>query len=198
MKKLIAITGGIGSGKSSAAQFLSEMGYPVFSCDNIYREVILLPSYIEKVNTLFPECVINGIIDKKVLSKIVFNDTTKLALLNGIAHPLIMDKLFEKMQACKEDIVFAEVPLLFEGNYENKFNLVIVIIRKIESRIYSIMSRDNTTREEALNRIGSQFDYENDKERLKSCNAIIIENNSTIEELKTKIEKINFRKLSAS
>ena len=194
MKKLIAITGGIGSGKSSAAQFLLEMGYPVFSCDNIYREVISLPSYIEKVKMFFPECILNGSIDKKILAQIVFNDKAKLTLLNGIAHPMIMDKLFEKMQACKEDIVFAEVPLLFEGNYENQFDLVIVIIRKIEARIRSIMSRDDITREDVLNRMAAQFDYEHNNERLKNCNAILIENDGTIEELKTKIEKINFTK----
>ena len=72
MKKLIAITGGIGSGKSSAAQFLLEMGYPVFSCDEIYREVILSPDYIQKVTTLFPECIVEGSIDKKILARIVF------------------------------------------------------------------------------------------------------------------------------
>ena len=194
MKKLIAITGGIGSGKSSAAQFLLEMGYPVFSCDEIYREVILSSSYIQKIASLFPECVVDGNIDKKILAKIVFSDEEKLALLNGIAHPLIMDALFKKMQACKEDIVFAEVPLLFEGNYENKFDSVIVIIRDIEMRIRSIMVRDGITKEEALNRIAVQFDYENSNGRFKNCNAILIENNGTIEELKIKIQKLDFRK----
>ena len=194
MKKLIAITGGIGSGKSSASRFLLEIGYPVFSCDEIYREVILSPSYIQKIASLFPECVVDGNIDKKILAGIVFNDEEKLALLNGIAHPLIMDALFKKMQACKEDIVFAEVPLLFEGNYENKFDSVIVIIRDIEMRIRSIMVRDGITKEEALNRIAVQFDYENSNGRFENCNAILIENNGTIEELKIKIQKLDFRK----
>ena len=194
MKKLIAITGGIGSGKSSASRFLLEIGYPVFSCDEIYREVILSPSYIQKIASLFPECVVDGNIDKKILAEIVFSDEEKLALLNGIAHPLIMDALLKKMQACKEDIVFAEVPLLFEGNYENKFDSVIVIIRDIEMRIRSIMVRDGITKEEALNRIAVQFDYENSNGRFKNCNAILIENNGTIEELKIKIQKLDFRK----
>ena len=192
MKKLIAITGGIGSGKSSAAQILLEMGYPVFSCDEIYREVILSPAYIQKVNQLFPECIIDGNIDKKILAQMVFADKSKLALLNGIAHPLIMGKLFDSMHNCNQEIVFAEVPLLFEGNYENNFDLVVVVMRNKENRISSIMSRDNITRAQALNRIDTQFDYENEKERLQNCNAILIENNGTIEELKTQIHKIKF------
>ena len=192
MKKIIAITGGIGSGKSSAAKFLSEMGYPVFSCDEIYQEVILSLDYIEKVTNLFPECIVNGRIDKKILAQIVFSDKSKLTRLNGIAHPLIMEKLFEKMYNCNQELVFAEVPLLFEGNYEDKFDSVIVIMRNKEKRIQSIISRDGITREQALDRINAQFDYDNSNERFKNCNAILIENNGTIEELKTQIQKINF------
>ena len=192
MKKIIAITGGIGSGKSSAAKFLSEMGYPVFSCDQIYQEVILSLDYIEKVTNLFPECIVNGRIDKKILAQIVFTDKSKLTRLNGIAHPLIMEKLFEKMYNCNQELVFAEVPLLFEGNYEDKFDSVIVIMRNKEKRIQSIISRDGITREQALDRINAQFDYDNSNERFKNCNAILIENNGTIEELKTQIQKINF------
>ena len=192
MKKIIAITGGIGSGKSSVAKFLSEMGYPVFSCDEIYQEVILSLDYIEKVTNLFPECIVNGRIDKKILAQIVFTDKSKLTRLNGIAHPLIMEKLFEKMYNCNQELVFAEVPLLFEGNYEDKFDSVIVIMRNKEKRIQSIISRDGITREQALNRINAQFDYDNSNERFKNCNAILIENNGTIEELKTQIQKINF------
>ena len=191
MKKIIAITGGIGSGKSSAAKFLSEMGYPVFSCDQIYQEVILSLDYIEKVTNLFPECIVNGRIDKKILAQIVFTDKSKLTRLNGIAHPLIMEKLFEKMYNCNQELVFAEVPLLFEGNYEDKFDSVIVIMRNKEKRIQSIISRDGITREQALDRINAQFDYDNSNERFKNCNAILIENNGTIEELKTQIQKIN-------
>ena len=190
MKKIIAITGGIGSGKSSVAKFLSEMGYPVFSCDEIYQEVILSLDYIEKVTNLFPECIVNGRIDKKILAQIVFTDKSKLTRLNGIAHPLIMEKLFEKMYNCNQELVFAEVPLLFEGNYEDKFDSVIVIMRNKEKRIQSIISRDGITREQALNRINAQFDYDNSNERFKNCNAILIENNGTIEELKTQIQKI--------
>ena len=192
MKKIIAITGGIGSGKSSAAKFLSEMGYPVFSCDEIYQEVILSLDYIEKVTNLFPECIVNGRIDKKILAQIVFSDKSKLTRLNGIAHPLIMEKLFKKMYNCNQELVFAEVPLLFEGNYEDKFDSVIVIMRNKEKRIQSIISRDGITREQALDRINAQFDYDNSNERFKNCNAILIENNGTIEELKTQIQKINF------
>ena len=192
MKKLIAITGGIGSGKSKALQILAEMGYAVFSCDKIYSEVISSPSYIKKISEVFPECILDGKIERKRLSEIVFKNKEKLRLLNGIAHPLIMESLFEQMHACEKDVVFAEVPLLFEGNYENKFDGVIVLMRNKEERIHSIMLRDNISREDAINKISMQFDYEQGELRFKNCDAIIIENNGTPDELKLKIQSLNF------
>ena len=192
MKKMIAITGGIGSGKSSVLHYLSEMGYPIFSCDQIYREVIRTPAYIHKISEAFPTCIINNTIDRKRLGEIVFNDTDKLSLLNSIAHPLIMESLFSKMKDCKQEVAFAEVPLLFEGNYEKHFDGVIVVCRNIEERIRSIVQRDKITKDESLQRISSQFDYDNAENRFKKCNAISIDNNGSVEELQAKIKALKF------
>ena len=129
----VAITGGIGSGKSTALSYLKELGYPVFSCDEIYKEVISSKEYIDKIKEFFPEAVTHGCIERKILSEIVFNDPEKRALLNGISHPLIMQKLYEQMDTSENELVFAEVPLLFEGGFENEFDHVIVILRKEET-----------------------------------------------------------------
>ena len=192
MKKMIAITGGIGSGKSTALHIFEKMGYPVFSCDEIYREVIQSPSYIEEISQNFPECIIDGKIEKKRLAEIVFKNKEKLLILNNIAHPLIMECLLKNMQECQHTVVFAEVPLLFEGNFEALFNEVIVIMRDKEQRILSIMRRDNISRVEALSRIATQFDYDNASERFKNCNAIVLQNNGSPEDLKEKIQALNF------
>jgi dephospho-CoA kinase len=190
MKKYIAITGGIGSGKSSVLAHLLELGYPVFSCDEIYREVIQSAAYVERVGKAFPQCIVENVIDRKILAKIVFENHEKLAKLNAISHPLIMDCLFEKMRNCDNQLVFAEVPLLFEGNFENKFDKVIVVLRDKEDRIQSIIKRDNLTRKEALGRIASQFDYDNGQERFESCNAILVKNDEEQDDLKLKIASI--------
>lgn len=192
MKKKIAVTGGIGSGKSSVLEFLAERGFPTFSCDEIYKEIILTPTYIQKISKIFPRCIEDGKINRKILSQIVFNNPENLARLNAISHPLIMETLFDKMNACNQESVFAEVPLLFEGNYEGLFDGVLVVLREKEQRIQAIMNRDAINREEALRKIAMQFDYDNPQNRFEDCNAILIYNDENLEELKSKVFALNF------
>ena len=189
MKKKIAITGGIGSGKSAVLHIFEEMGYPTFSCDEIYRDVIQSPSYIQKISEVFPECILEGKIDRKLLAQLVFQNEEKLAILNAIAHPLIMERLSQNMDNCNGDTVFAEVPLLFEGNYENLFDKVIVVLRNKEARIQSVIQRDQISEQSVKNRINSQFDFEDPKNeiRLKNCNVIFIKNQGDLSALKNKI-----------
>ncbi len=188
MKK-IAITGGIGSGKSAAAQYIQNLGFPVFSCDEIYKQLIEESEYIASVANLFPESVINGTIDKKKLSEIVFSDSAKRNALNNLAHPLIMKTLYRRMEACGKPFVFAEVPLLFEGNFEKDFDFVFVIQRNLDKRISSVSSRDHTSEENVKKRIAAQFDYtDTSNEKLQKENVITIFNNSSKEDLFEKIK----------
>ena len=190
MSKLyVALTGGIGSGKSLVAHFLREMGYPVFSCDELYKEVIESDEYIQKLKILFPTAVQDVKVNRKILSEIVFNDEERLKQLSALAHPLIMDLLMEKMKACGEHLAFAEVPLLFEGNFENLFDKVIYIARDKTQRVQAVLQRDGLSAEDVEKRIQRQFDGDtvSGQERLKKCNAIVIYNNGDKESLKEKI-----------
>ena len=182
MTKKIAITGGIGSGKSVVLQCAKNLGYPVFSCDEIYRDIIKTPAYVEKISSIFPDCVIGGAIDKKRLAEIVFNNDGALQKLNEVAHPMIMNVLFSEMDKVKEKIAFAEVPLLFEGGYENKFHETIYVKRNIDARIKAIVRRDQTDECSAKKRIATQFDPDSKmgQEKLKNIGASILENNADI------------------
>lgn len=185
----IAITGGIGSGKSLACQHLQALNYPVFSCDEIYKEIIISPIYVQKIQEIFPDCIQNGQIDRKLLANIVFNNEEKRKQLNAIAHPLIMQTLFEKMSKAQNNIVFVEVPLLFEGNHEKEFDKVIVVTRDQALRINSIISRDGITAEEAKARMQAQFDYSK-LEGNSLENIFILKNDSAPAALKKQIEEL--------
>ena len=192
MTKKIAITGGIGSGKSTVLSLLKNGGYSVFSCDEIYKQLLLDREYIEKIEKLFPSAVQNGQIDRQILANIVFKDKHALEILNGVAHPLIMERLYENMQNCTDMLAFAEVPLLFEGNYQSRFDAVIVVQRAKEERLVAIMERDCLNREEAMQRISAQFDYNSPvaQKLFSNPNVFLLSNEGTELQLRHNLQKI--------
>lgn len=191
-QKKIAITGGIGSGKSTVARIIKERGFPVFSCDEIYQDVIKSAEYIEKIAQIFPNAVENNIINRQTLAKIVFSDNEARKQLNSIAHPLIMENLFSKMEKSESTLVFAEVPLLFEEKLEGFFDEIWVVFRDLEDRICSTVLRDHCDREDVIQRINAQFNYDsvNSRQYLKQMNAHIIDNCKGEAELQNIIDSL--------
>lgn len=175
----IAITGGIGSGKSTVTKIITEQGYPTFSCDIIYKQLLKEKSLTDKLVTEFGDSILtNGLVDKKnKLSKLVFNDPSKLKRLNEITHPMIIEEAFKQMFEYK--VAFCEVPLLFEGGFESLFDNVIVVLRNKSIRISTVMERDNLTEVEVMKRIDNQFDYDGKD----FSNYYVIYNNSNLENL---------------
>lgn len=159
-KRFIAITGGIGSGKSTVADLLKERGFSVFSADVAGRSVYEDKEVFAAVQKLFPQCAANGKIDRKSLAQAVFSDENKLRALDSITHPAIMKILFKQMESAACDTVFAEVPLLFESGLENDFDSVIVVMRDRAARLKAAAARDGVSENDIRARMKNQFDYE--------------------------------------
>ncbi len=155
-KRLVAITGVIGSGKSTVSRILQEKGRTVFSCDEINAELLLDRVYIEKIKRLFPTAVKNGTIDRNELGAIIFSDEKKREELNALAHPEILRRLQEKIVACKEETVFVEVPLLAGTPLERFFSEIVFVTCAPETRLQRICLRDKTTESFARQKIASQ------------------------------------------
>ncbi len=186
MKK-IAITGGIGSGKSTVSEIIRKMGYVVVSADKVYSELLLNEDFVKEICELMNISPIEKdgriTIDRKALSALVFSDKTQLSRLNDFTHPRIMDEIFRRSEGV-EPLFFAEVPLLFERGYETEFDNVFVVRRQLDLRLSGTVKRDGKTEAEIRKVIDNQFDYEGNKSGYKS---IIIENNGTIQELETEV-----------
>lgn len=178
----IAVTGGIGSGKTAVCRILSDLGYPVFSCDEISRGLWKDEAYLDLLATNFPRCVTDGKIDKKKLSKIIFSDSDARKRLEALSHPRIMQALMREMD--RFSVSFAEVPLLFEGGYESLFDGVLLVERTEVTRIASVMRRDCISEEEVKQRISSQF---SDAEREKD-GVVILKNDGTLAALKESVK----------
>ena len=190
MSKKIAITGGIGSGKSTVSNILRDKGYPVYSCDEIYAELTSSKTYINEIEKAFPAAIKQGKIDKKSLAEIIFTNEQERIRLNKIAHPLVMNTLLERMNENQSNVIFAEVPLLLEGNFENLFDQTIVVLKNFDDRIRSVCSRDGISPEKALERLNAQFDYDDihSKNRLQKMGAIFIENKGDFSALQRSVE----------
>ena len=170
-------------------KILSEMGYTTFSCDDIYQEVTLREDYILEIGKRFPLVVVNGRIDRGKLSQIIFNDEKSRRELNQISHPLIMQELLTRMEKVEDSFVFAEVPLLFEGNFQNLFDAVIVITRQKEKRIASILQRDGGTRETIVKKMSAQWNYDGEQE-FPTERAILLSNDGSEKDLFVKMQEV--------
>lgn len=188
----VAITGGIGSGKSTAAAILGEFGYKCESADKIYHKLLSDEKFVEKISEHMgiEPIFCNGkkILDKKTLSDKVFGDKKDLKRLNEFTHPVVMDVMMRKMESLKnEKIVFAEVPVLFEGGFDNLFDYVVVIKKNIESRVIKTMDRDGKSADDVKRVVAAQIDYDNIEENGKF---IVVNNNGTIVDLKENLKSV--------
>ena len=171
----IAITGGIGSGKSAVAEVARRKGYCVASCDETYAKLCRSEDFLKDLRKLFPDAVKEDPprLDRKILANTVFSSDEKRAALNAFAHPRIFRAMEEETRG--EKIAFYEVPLLFESGTEGLFDEVIVVIREKKERINSVMERNRLTREQVLARMRSQIDYES--RNFDGCHVLINDGN---------------------
>ena len=155
--KKFAVTGGIGSGKSTVLAVIKESGYPVFSCDEIYSELLKEQDFLAVIARDFPQCVNKSGLDRGALAAIAFSgDKSIYDRLNSVTHPHIINRLMERMNAYS--VSFAEVPLLYEGGFDRLFDGVIAVCRNKEERIRAVSDRSNLSREEIERRISKQIE----------------------------------------
>ncbi len=160
--KKLAVTGGIGSGKSLAAEALKDAGYYTLSSDAIVSDLYEKIEVRKLLKSIFPTAIGDSpdyIIDRKAVAKIAFSDKLKHEELTSTITPLVMEEI-EKRAEKNAGVTVVEVPLLFECGYENNFDGVLVITREKEERIKSVISRSNSTRDEIIKRMENQVDYD--------------------------------------
>lgn len=143
----IALTGSIGMGKSTVAKMFERFGLPVFDADAVVR-ALQGPGggLVRKIGELFPGCVRCGTLDRECLAQIVLADRDKLALLEGLVHPAVIDarKEFIAAHPDAEALVF-EIPLLFETGGEKEFDKIVVVSAPAEIQRARVLERAGMT-----------------------------------------------------
>lgn len=163
MARLVAITGGIGSGKSVVAQLLHVMGYSVYDCDSRAKQLMATSASLrERLIRAFGSEVFNGAaLNREALAAKVFADKNQLAKLNSIVHPAVISDIREWAdKRSNSDLFFVETALLRESGVERLADDVIVVTAPIELRIERVMRRNNASREQVEARIKAQGDFD--------------------------------------
>lgn len=181
------ITGGIGSGKSTAAKFFEELGIPVYNSDTRAKTIQNENSEVKvKIIAAFGEEAYNeNGLNKPYLSKQVFQNNEKLKLLNSIVHPAVFQDFENWKKAQKSDIVMKEAAILIESGSYKDCDVVISVVVDVETRIARTIQRDGLSREEILARINNQI---SDEERITKSD-FIIDNNGDLAHLKNEVEQ---------
>lgn len=180
---IVGLTGGIGSGKSAAANFFQNEGITVIDADDLSREVIEqdTPGF-EKIVDCFGSAIIDsdGSINRAFLRQEVFDDEKKKKLLESIIHPLVRDLMIKKIAASQSPYSIIMVPLIFETNSMKNYNRILVIDCDPIVQLERAMLRDKNSKIQIQKIIDSQCSRE---ERISIANDII-PNNDSLENLK--------------
>tara|TARA_B100001559_G_C16326712_1_gene541412 strand:+ start:279 stop:836 length:558 start_codon:yes stop_codon:yes gene_type:complete len=152
-KKVYIITGPIGSGKSTAIEYLSNKGFDTVDLDEVSNQILTSKQSINFLKEEFSDALVNDIIDKELLAKIVFNNKDKLLILENYLHPKVLHELQNIIQNTNEDL-FVEVSV--PKNIYKDFDC-IVIFADLETRVHRLLSR-GMQNEDILNRMANQRD----------------------------------------
>lgn len=159
----IGLTGNIGSGKTTIVRLFEVLGVPVFYADAVAKSFLVDPLVKQKIVLAFGSQVegANGIIDRKILAHIVFNDPAKLALLNSIIHPVVRVAFLNWIDGMVNyDYAIMEAAILFESGFAENFDKTIVVSAPLQQRIQRVMLRDSASHDEVMARVRYQMPEE--------------------------------------
>jgi len=187
MVKIIGLTGGIGSGKTTVANEFASQGIPVYITDQEARKLMQSEVVLKKIREEFGESVFEqNLLIREKLSEIVFNNPSRLITLNSIVHPAVKEHFKQWVLEHKnEPCVIYESAILFESGSYKECDFIINVVAPLEIRIERVIARDNTTREKVLERMKNQW---NDEEKSSKSDFII--ENTSVEAIKLGIVKI--------
>ncbi|MDR2047429.1 MAG: dephospho-CoA kinase [Clostridiales bacterium] len=182
---LIAITGGIGSGKSEVLKIIKKYAGNVLSADEINRELLKKSDYVKRLLAAFPEAAAGGGVDKKILAGIVFSDGEKRKILNALAHPLIAEIIRDRTALTKGN-VFVEIPLITESGTRGMFDKVWVVVSDKNIKTERLKTARGMSEKEIFAVMNAQLD---DGAYTENADAVI-ENNAGKDGLERKVKKL--------
>ena len=177
--KVIGLTGGIGSGKSTVSKIFEDNGIPIYNSDLIAKDLMNNNIDLKKkiISSFGTKSYIDDKLNKPYISKLVFQNKKKLKIINSIVHPYVLTdfKIWAEKKISK--YVIYESAIIFESGSYKKNDFNILVISDLKKRIERVMKRDKLSKDDVLNRIKNQW---NDEKKIPLCD-FVINNNFLIE-----------------
>ena len=189
--KIIGLTGGIGSGKTTVAHFIEECGFPVYYSDQRAKDIVNENGLLkQRIKALLGDEAYdkNGLYNRKYVGEHVFSDESLLTELNAIIHPAVREDFNKWVSEQKKYLIFKETALLFELNLHLDCYKSLLVTAEDNIRIKRVMDRDNKTYREVETVMHNQMP---EREKIKLADFIIY-NNSNLDDLKEQTEKVIF------
>ncbi len=192
MTRVIGLTGGIGTGKSTVSQYLAELGAVVIDADEVGHEVFRpgTEGWNDVVATFGKRIITaTGEIDRKKLGTLVFSNPEALSKLNRIVHPRAYNLVKSRLEECRRQgvkVVVVEVILLIEAKWTDLADEVWVVVASEDNVVKRLKQQRGMSEEEILTRIRSQLSTE---ERVKHAD-VVINNDGDIDEVKAKVKEL--------
>ena len=186
--RIVGLTGGIGSGKTTVANMFSELGVPVYNSDVEAKKLMHSSKTVKKgIRQLFgDESYLDGKLNRSYIAEIVFRDKIILDRLNKIVHPEVK-KDFQNWCATQDyDYVVQETALLFENNAQDFYDKVVLVTAPINLRIKRLLERDDTSEQDILARMENQL---NDGDKIPFADFII--DNIDLEDTRLSVQEVH-------
>lgn len=187
MTRIIGLTGGIGSGKSTIADYFKSLGVPVYIADLEAKKIMDEPEIVKKVQSIFDENVIeNNTLNRKKIAELVFSAPEKLKKLNAIVHPEVKKHFLDWVRQHKNfPFVIKEAAILFESGSYIDCDKIILVTAPLDVRIQRVIKRDNVSEDQVMERIKNQWD----EDKKIALSDFLIEN-IDLEKAKAKAQEI--------
>lgn len=188
----MGVTGSIGAGKSAVARLLAERGAALIDADELARAAAADPAVLERIRAeLGAELVRGGRLDRAATGALVFADPEALEKLNGIIHPWVRRRTWERVEELRRQgepppVIVLDVPLLFENGLEDRFDAVIAVVAPLAERVRRVAARSGLSEEEVRARDAAQWP----QERKAALADFVIENAGSEEELAGRVAEV--------
>jgi len=186
--KIIGLTGGIGSGKTTAAKMFEALGVPVYYADSEARMLMQSSAGLKEeiIKLLGEKAYNNDGLNRSYIAQIVFRDKTKLNELNTLVHPVVENHFKNWVKLQNSRYVVQENALIFENMKQSSFDAIITVTAPLEKRLERVIKRDGVTEQQVVERIENQLNNE-----IKIEKATFVIQNITLDKCKDQVNHIH-------